>query len=170
MRILRSPQLPINLQRRIVPDHCAFVLGRVKIRRFIEDVSRFRDHAEAVSKAARKPQHAFVLTGKFDGFIFPEGRRAAPQVDRNIENLAGDRANEFALGLANLVVQSANDVLFGKRMIVLHERLTNAEARKGALVVAFQKKSAIIAEYARFEKQKSGKAGRDRFHRNTFID
>ena len=50
-------------------------------------------------------------------------------------------------------------------MIVLHEWLGNAELGKRALVVAFQKKAAVVAEHARFEEQKSGKAGGDFFHR-----
>jgi hypothetical protein len=37
-------------------------------------------------------------------------------------------------------------------MIVLHEWLWNAELGKRALVVAFQKEAAVIAEYTRFEK------------------
>jgi len=55
-------------------------------------------------------------------------------------------------------------------MIVLHERLWDAKFRKHALVVAFQKKSAIVAEYARFEKQKSGEAGGDFSHRKVFMN
>ena len=36
-------------------------------------------------------------------------------------------------------------------MIVLDEWFRNAEVGKRALVVAFQKKTAVVAEYTRFE-------------------
>jgi hypothetical protein len=55
-------------------------------------------------------------------------------------------------------------------MIVLYEWLGNAELGKGSLVVAFQKEAAVVGEYARFEEQKTGKAGGDFFHRQIFID
>src|ERR1700730_11738397 len=125
--------------------------------------------SEAVSKSARNPQHAFVLAGKFDGFPFTEGRRAAAEVERNIKNLAGDSAHEFSLGLANLVVQAADDILLGVGMVVLYEWLRDAEVGKRALVVAFQKEAAVVAEYTRFKEEKSGKAGGDFFHRTVFI-
>ena len=111
----------------------------------------------------------FVLTGKFDGFPSPEGGRAAAEVERDIKNLAGDGAHQFSLGLVNLVVQAADDILLGIGMIVLYEWLWNAELGKCALVVTFQKEAADVAEHTRFEEQKSGEAGGDCFHRLLLI-
>ncbi len=107
----------------------------------------------------------FVLAGEFEGFPLSEGGRTAAEVKRDIENLAGDDADELSLGLANLIMQAADDIFFGIGMIVLHERLWNAEFGKRALVVAFQKEAAVVAEHARFEEQKSGEASGDFFHR-----
>jgi hypothetical protein len=49
-------------------------------------------------------------------------------------------------------------------VIVLHERVGYAEFGKSALVVAFQKKAAVVAEYARFKQQNSGQASGGFFH------
>src|SRR5271163_491844 len=49
-------------------------------------------------------------------------------------------------------------------MIVLHEWFQDAEVGKGALVVAFQKKTTIVAKDARFEEEDSGEAGGGFFH------
>ena len=54
-------------------------------------------------------------------------------------------------------------------MIVLYEWFRNSEVRKRALVVAFQKEAAVVAEHARFEEQKAGEAGSEFFHRAVFI-
>src|ERR1022692_1142807 len=50
-------------------------------------------------------------------------------------------------------------------MIVLDEGLRNAKRCKRVLVVALQKESAFVAEDARLEQQKTGKAGGEFFHR-----
>jgi hypothetical protein len=49
-------------------------------------------------------------------------------------------------------------------MIVLNKGIGNSEVRKSSLVVAFQEKSAIVAEYAGLEQQKSRKSRGKFFH------
>src|SRR5208337_5685391 len=144
-------ELPVDVQHRIIPRHRTLVLGRVKVRRFIDDVSGLRNDSEAVSKSPRNPYHAFVVTGKSEGLPFPEGGRVAAQVECDVKNLAGNRENDFPLRLANLVMHAADDISFGIGMIVLYERFRDAEFGKGALVVAFQKEAAVVAEHAGFE-------------------
>src|SRR5208282_509587 len=111
----------------------------------------------------------FVLAGKFERFPFSESGRTAAKVERDIEDLAGDGADELSLGLLNLIVQAADDIFLGVGMIVLYECLWNAEVRKRALVVAFEKESSVIAEYTRLEEEKAGEAGGDFFHRTVFV-
>src|SRR5208282_6421224 len=103
------------------------MLGRIKVSRLVDDVGGFRHDSEAVSKSPRNPQHEFVLAGKCEGFPFAEGGRALTEVERNIKYLASDGADQFSLRLTNLVVQTADNIFFGIRMIVLHKRLWNAE-------------------------------------------
>ncbi len=92
----------------------------------------------------------------------------APQIERHIQNLAGDGAHQFSLRLQNLVMQSAHNILLGVGMIVLNKGIGNSEVRKSSLVVAFQEKSAIVAEYAGLEQQKSRKS-RGKFFNEVLV-
>jgi hypothetical protein len=59
--------------------------------------------------------------GQRDPDPFAEGRRAAANVDRNVENLARQRAHQLPLGLAHLVVQAAQHLGYRERLVVLYE-------------------------------------------------
>ncbi len=49
-------------------------------------------------------------------------------------------------------------------MIVLHKMFVDADLGECALIVTFQKKSAVVPEHARFEKQDAGEAGLNFLH------
>lgn len=55
-------------------------------------------------------------------------------------------------------------------MIVLHECFRDTEFHKRPMVVAFEKKSTIVAENMGFEEKHSGKVGVVFFHWRTFFD
>ena len=60
-------------------------------------------------------------------------------------------------------MKAPKNVAARKRMIVLYEALGDADVREDLFVVAFEKKSALIAENARLEDKDSGQGGRDFF-------
>ena len=48
-------ELPVDTQRRIIPRHRAFVLGRIKVGGLVENMGGLGYDSEAVSKSAWNP-------------------------------------------------------------------------------------------------------------------
>ena len=65
-------------------------------------------------------------------------------VHRNVIDLTHYHAKQLALGLLDLIMQTAQHPLAGFRMIVLYEIKGNAGLRKVSLLITFQKKSPFI--------------------------
>lgn len=161
-------QRPVDLQLGIVPDDAAFVFRRPEVGGLVEELGVFAEHHEAVREAGRNPHLALVLRAQAFAYPLAEGRRAATQVDGYVEYLAESGAHQFSLGLPDLVVQAAEDATGGTRMVVLDEadRMT-AGFLEGALVVAFEEESAIVAEHPGFEEDDVGNCQAGRFHQYT---
>src|SRR5580693_6170017 len=86
-----------------------------------------------------------------DGLTLRERAGTAPQINRNIQNLAFNHSHEFSLCLFDLIVQSAQYILRRAGVVVLHKSLANAQASKHNFVVALQKESALVPEHAWFQ-------------------
>src|SRR5712691_4937941 len=95
------------MELRIVPEDTALVLRGVEIRRLVEHFGEFAQNAESVRETYRNPEQLVRFGAYADAFPPAEPGRAAADVHRHIENLAGDDADELALRLADLVVQPA---------------------------------------------------------------
>src|SRR2546425_426565 len=94
-----------------------------------------------------------------------EGRRAAPDVDRDVEDLAGDDPDDLALRLPDLIVQAAQHAAPRARVVVLHEvRVQAGGLAERLAVVAFQKEAALVAEDFRLEDENLRDLGRDDLH------
>lgn len=52
---------------------------------------------------------------------FTEVGRVAAEVDGDVPDMAGEDTYQLALGLAELVVETAEDALSGERLVVLEE-------------------------------------------------
>ena len=63
-------------------------VGRVVVGALVEEFGRRAEHEEAVREARRHPQHALVLGGQLGADPLAERRRAATQVDRDVEHRA----------------------------------------------------------------------------------
>src|ERR1700720_1672543 len=99
-----------------------------------------------------------------------EARRTPPQVDRHIEDLATNHAHQFSLRMANLVMQPAQNISRGKRLIVLHESFTDPEISHDFFVIALQKKTSRIPKNLRFKKEQSRKRSGSGFHKSKSIN
>lgn len=110
------------------------------------------------------PQHVPVLGGERQGVPCSEPGRVAAEVDGDVEDLALQHANEFSLGLADLVVEAAKDVLVGERLIVLDEVRIGNELVEGGLVEALEEVAPVVAIDFGFEEQKSGGVFSDDLH------
>ena len=71
---------------------------------------------------------------------WPNVRRAAPQVDRDVEHLAGDRAHQLSLRVLDLVVQAAQHAAPRARVVVLHEVARRCPASRSARAFKLSKK------------------------------
>jgi hypothetical protein len=60
-----------------------------------------------------------------------EVRGVAAEVDRDVPDVAGEDADEFALGLAELIVKAAKDPFDGERLVVLDELCGETGGLKG---------------------------------------
>src|SRR5712691_10860106 len=101
-------------------------------------------------KSSRHPKHAVSSGGKIGPGPFFESRRAAAQIHDHVENFAGVYLDELALRLADQVVQPAQNVAHGERLIVLNE--VDVEASRLfelAAVVALDKKAALVRKHPR---------------------
>src|SRR5450756_1593557 len=94
-----------------------------------------------------------------------ESRRVLPDIHRDIEHRALHHAHQFSLRLPDLIMQSAQHVLRGARVVVLHE-IDIASGQLGKLlpIEAFEKEAAVVAEYLGFDDQQVGYRGMDQSH------
>jgi len=132
---------------RVVPADGAFVLGGVVVGGFVEDVGGFGEDEEAVGEAGGDPEDAFVFSGDVDPDGVAEGWGVFANVESDVEDFAAADAEEFSLGVLDLVVKSAEDAAGGTGMIVLDEWEVDAGFfGEGAGVVAFEEEAAWVAE------------------------
>lgn len=158
-------QLPVYAQRRVVPADAALVLRVPVVGSLVQEVRALGQHDEAVRKAFRYPQHELVLGGQFLRHAPAKGRRAPADIHHNVEHRAFYYAHQLGLRMLDLVVQSAQHVLHGARMVVLHEiRIAAGQLGEPAPVEALEKESSIVAIHLGFDDQHVGDGGVDQSH------
>ena len=83
----------------------------------------------------RDPQQLkIVLRGlrlKVEAGPFAEIGRVAAEIDSNVPDMPGEDADKFALGLAELVMQTPEHAFDGKGLVVLNELFRETGGRKG---------------------------------------
>ena len=62
---------------------------------------------------------------------FAEIGRVAAEIDSNVPDMPGEDADKFALGLAELVMQTPEHAFDGKGLVVLNELSRETGGRKG---------------------------------------
>src|SRR6267378_6046084 len=149
---------------RIAPEDAAFVLRCVVVRSFIEHFGRFTQHAKAMRKPRRYPEHLVRLGVEANALPPAKSGRAAADVHRHVEDLAGDYPDELALRLADLIMQPAQHAASRAGVVVLDETGADPRALELPFVPALEEEAARIAEHPRFEKQHFREAGRNDLH------
>jgi ATP-dependent DNA helicase RecQ len=109
-----------------------------------------------VGKAGGHIELALVVRGQHDRNGLAKGRRAAPDVDGDIEDFALQDIDQLALGVGILEMQTAQDAAPGVGEIVLDEARGQAGLDIARLVPGFHEKAAGVAEDARFENDDTG--------------
>ena len=77
---------------------------------------------------------------------FAEVWRRAAEVDGDIPDMAGEDADELALGPAELIVKTAKDAPSGKRLVVLHEVVREPGSGEGGGVINFSEPPATVSK------------------------
>ena len=148
-------------ERRIVPADAALVLGGVVVGGLVEELGLVGEDQEAVGEALRDPELPLVLGGEHLAQPAPAGRRAAPQVDGHVEDLAADHPHQLPLRLRQLVVEAAQHAARREAVVVLHEAERPAQGRlQLALVVALEEEAPGVAEDLRLDHHDAGQGGR----------
>src|SRR5580698_7000500 len=102
-----------------------------------------------MGKPRRHPQHMVVLLGERGTHPAPEGRRTAPDVDRDVVHGAGHDPDELPLRLLNLVVQPAQDIPRRAAVIVLYELHIESGGSEFTLLPGLEEKATRVAKHLR---------------------
>src|SRR5262245_41032177 len=92
-------------------------------------------------------------------------RGAATDVDRHVEDLAFDHADQFALRAPNLRVKATDRAPLRLRMVVLDEDRVNPALLILPLVIGLEEKASLVAEDLRLDDNHSGNVRGNELHR-----
>ena len=139
------------------------MLRRPEVGGFVEDFGSVGEDHEAVCETGGNPEH-FAIGGA-QSFSHPlaEGGRIAAEIDGDVVDFSPETADEFSLGLLDLVVETTHHALVGEGLIVLNEGTGDAHVRQNPLIVAFEKRTPAVFEHLWFEKLHIGNFGRYEF-------
>jgi hypothetical protein len=147
----RARKRPFDSDLGIAPQDAALVLGSVEICGLVDDLGEVAEHEESVGESDRNPQHVLGFRAQVCSLPPAEGRRAAADIDRDVEDLARGDANQLALRQAQLVVQPAQHTLARARVVVLDEPRPDSRLLEFPLVPALEEKAARVAEDFRLD-------------------
>lgn len=97
-----------------------------------------------MGKALGHEQHAPIGLGQDLADPLTKGWRTAPDIDRDIKDLALDHPDQLGLGLLDLPVQPAENPGSRAAMVVLHEAMRDAKAREGPFVIGFAEEAPVV--------------------------
>jgi hypothetical protein len=140
---------PGDAEFRIVPEDRTFAGRIVAACCFVEDLGGLGENEETMGKAFGNPEElelAVVIAGlEIECGPATEVGRVAAEIDGDVPDVAGEDADEFALWMAELVVEAAEDTARRKRLIVLGEGGGKTERGKGVCIENFGEPTACVA-------------------------
>ncbi len=171
---LGAPELlegPVDGERGVAPKDGALPRGKVEVGRLVENLGGVGEDEKSVGEAFRDPKElqlaCFGGRSKVEARPPAEVRRAAPQVDGNIPDMAGEDAHELALGLAKLIMQAAENAFARERLVVLNEVAGKTCGSKGLGVEELREPTSIIFEAAGLYELDSGQGGFEDIHQGS---
>lgn len=93
-----------------------------------------------------------------------EGRRRFSDIHHHVENLANHSADQLALWLVDLVMETSQHPPGRPRMAVLNEACIDARRGKVTRIPTLVEESAIIAEYPGLDQKHVRNGGRQELH------
>lgn len=100
-----------------------------------------------------------------EAFPFSEGWGVGAKIDGDVPDVAGEDADEFALGFAELIVEAAENALGGEGLVVLNEVGGELVVGEGVLIENFREPAATISEALGFKQLKVLDGRVDKAHR-----
>jgi hypothetical protein len=156
-RQLARRQRPLDRHVGIVPGDAALELRVVVGRLLVDHVGDVAEHAEAVREAGRHEQLAHADVVQLEAVPAPVRRRAAAQVDRDVENPPARAAHELRQALADLEVHAAQDAACRARVVVLHEAHVLGDPQLGVplAAVGLTEEPALVAKGDRLDRDEA---------------
>ncbi len=105
-----------------------------------------------------------IVRGERDADPPAESRRAAADIHRDVEHLALDDADQFALCVPDLQMEAAKRAGHRSRVVVLHERALDAVLAVAVDVIGLEEEPAPVHVHIRFDHENVRKFGRDESH------
>src|SRR5690242_8391028 len=101
-----------------------------------------------MGKSRRHPQLAIIVFSQLHSDPAAKIWRRPADIHRHIKYRPAHHSHQFALGLTNLIVQSAQHTLGRAAMIVLNEAdVKPGDTAKIPVVEAFEEEAPTVAEY-----------------------
>ena len=140
---------PGNTEFGIIPEDRTFAGRVVAACGLVEDFGGLGENEEAMSKAFGDPEElefAVVIAGlEIESGPATEVGRVTAEINGDVPDVTGENADEFALWMAELVVETTENTACGKRLIVLSEDGGKAERGKGVCIENFGEPTACVA-------------------------
>jgi hypothetical protein len=125
LRSVERFQRPGDVEGRVAPEDGAFSGWIVEISSLVKNFGGIGEDEEAVGKAFRDPEELELVAWRFGSQVesgpLPEVRGVAAEIDGDVPDVAGEYADELALGPGELIMQAAEDAFNRERLIVLDE-------------------------------------------------
>ena len=150
---------------RVVPGDAALG-GRVVVRgHAVADVGDVARDQESVREADRHPQQVVRHVVELERLVAAERRRAAADVDDDVQDGPACGAHELSLAAADREVHARATSPPRPRVVVLHELLGEPQRRERVSAEGLDEEASLVAVHVRREVDEAGEAGRDGPHR-----
>ncbi len=151
----------------IVPENAVLVRWVVIVATFIKELDGVRKCEESVGKSHRDINLILRLRGKNDARPFAKMCRTEPDIDDDVESFTLHYTAQFCLRMIQLVMKTAERPLDGKGVIILHERIEDAEFSELCAMVGFAEGTTTVAKDFRPELPDARKRCSDSLHRES---
>lgn len=165
-------KLPVDAERRVGNRDAAVGLRGIIVVTFVLEHGRGAKHRETVGEAARDEELTVIFGRQLHRHMAAVGGRTLADVNCNVEHTPHHAAHKLCLCEGGtLEMQSAHHPAGGHGFIVLNKIYVAADGlAEGAVVVAFEKISALVVEYAWLEDEHAVNIGFDYFHESKLVN
>lgn len=125
------------------------MLREVIIGSLVQEIRAVADHVESMRKPRRYPKLTIVVFSQFHPHPLSKGGRGAAQIDCDIEYRPAHHRHQFALGVADLVVQPAQYASGRTAMIILHEIHVKSGCGPKAFRLKLSRKNPLLSPNTR---------------------